>query len=60
MAVFGHPHHPRFPTHRHARGGYELFAATPFGLADFGSGYRRVGGAALAASERAAFRCRVR
>ena len=58
VAIFDHPRNPHFPTHWHVRG-YGLFAANPFGLADFDSGYRRCGDWTLAAGERATFRYRV-
>lgn len=58
VAIFDHPRNPFYPTHWHVRG-YGLFAANPFGLADYGSGYRRRGDWTLAAGERATFRYRV-
>ena len=58
VAIFDHPRNPHFPTHWHVRG-YGLFAANPFGLADYGSGYRRNGDWTLVAGERATFRYRV-
>lgn len=58
VAIFDHPRNPHYPTHWHVRG-YGLFAANPFGLADYGSGYRQNGDWALAAGEQATFRYRV-
>lgn len=58
VAIFDHPRNPFYPTHWHVRG-YGLFAANPFGLADYGSGYRRRGDWTLAAGARATFRYRV-
>ena len=58
VAIFDHPRNPHYPTHWHVRG-YGLFAANPFGLADYGSGYRRNGDWTLAAGEQATFRFRV-
>ena len=58
VAIFDHPRNPHFPTHWHVRG-YGLFSANPFGLADYGSGYRQCGDWTLAAGERATFRYRV-
>ena len=58
VAIFDHPRNPHYPTHWHVRG-YGLFAANPFGLADYRSGYRQCGDWTLAAGERATFRYRV-
>ncbi len=58
VAIFDHPRNPHYPTHWHVRG-YGLFAANPFGLADYRSGYRQHGDWTLAAGERATFRYRV-
>ena len=58
VAIFDHPRNPHYPTHWHVRG-YGLFAANPFGLADYRSGYRQRGDWTLAAGERATFRYRV-
>ena len=58
VAVFDHPRNPHHPTHWHVRG-YGLLAANPFGLAAYGSGYRRCGDWTVAAGELATFRYRV-
>ncbi len=57
-AIFDHPRNPLYPTHWHVRG-YGLFAANPFGLADYRSGHRRRGDWTLEAGARATFRYRV-
>lgn len=58
IAIMDHPSNPRHPTYWHSRG-YGLFAANPFGVADFERDKTKNGDISLEKGERLRFRYRV-
>jgi hypothetical protein len=58
VAILDHPSNPSHPTRWHVRD-YGLFAANPFGLSDYKSGFERDGAMTIAEGEESTFRYRV-
>lgn len=58
IAIFDHPKNPRYPVHWHARA-YGLFAANPFGLAEFTGDKSKDGRMTVSQGEKLRFRYRV-
>jgi hypothetical protein len=58
VAILDHPGNPRHPTRWHVRE-YGLFAANPFGLSDYKSGFERDGSMMVADGGELTFRYRV-
>mgnify|MGYP006291623815 CR=1 FL=1 len=58
ISVFDHPGNPDYPTRWHVRG-YGLFAANPFGLSAYRSGYRNDGTTTIPCGTARTYRYRV-
>ena len=58
VAILDHPDNPRHPTRWHVRE-YGLFAANPFALSDYKSGFERDGTLVVEAGDEVTFRYRV-
>ncbi len=58
IAIFDHPDNPRYPVRWHSRG-YGLFAANPFGLADFEHDKTKNGAMTVEPGQKLHFRYRV-
>jgi len=58
LAILDHPESFRFPTHWHVRD-YGLFAANPFGLSHYGTGWLKDGSYTIPAGESLVFKYRV-